>query len=160
MKEIEGEKSVMFGKRKKDGANIYIKKPAFQCGWYWGFGYLGNRSEHYHLKNYSQKEHFLTLEGGERKLLTEDRNTNMYDALMEDYDLSESISNNLWLFCELVLSAYTLIGATEVLGRGGSHYCENPHREVIKNAVEVKRINEVVLPAIFAEIQKIVEGGK
>lgn len=40
------------------------------------------------------------------------------------------------------------------MGRGGSHYTTNPLKELIKNEEEVKRINEVVLPAIFLEIEK------
>ena len=52
-------------------------------------------------------------------------------------------------------SAYTLKETAETLGRGGSHLTKNPCADIIKNEAEVKRINEIVLPAIFAEIEKI-----
>lgn len=50
---------------------------------------------------------------------------------------------------------YALKETAEVLGRGGSHYTNNPISELIKNADEVKRINEVIMPALFDEIYKI-----
>jgi hypothetical protein len=54
----------------------------------------------------------------------------------------------------LILTAYALKETAEVLGRGGSHCSSNPLADLIKNEIEVKRINEIVLPAIFDEIEK------
>lgn len=111
-------------------------------GGYWGFGYLGNRNCHYHLDGI-------------------EKDKNLYDALIEHFaegfiftdDVTESkYSNSLWTFCELVKTAYTLKDTAKVLGRGGSHLTTNPCAAIIKNQEEVKRINEVVLPAIFDAI--------
>lgn len=155
-------KKHFFGTRKDDDAKIYIDGPEWQCGWYWSFGYLGNAREHYHLSGYQSKSHFLKLEDGSHKLLTEKRNKCMYDCLKEDYDLNPKLlegksdyANNLWTFCELALSAYALKETAEVLGRGGSHMTSNPCQDVIKNNEEVKRINGVVLPAIFDAIEEL-----
>ena len=80
----------------------------------------------------------------------------MYDALQADYTLNGKLdSKTLWKFCELVLTAYALKETAEVLGRGGSHMTENPCADIIKNKDEVKRINEIVLPAIFNQIEKL-----
>jgi len=137
----------VFGRRKSDGVQVYITSPSWDCGWYWSFGYLGNKDEHYHLSGYA-----------------DGRNINMYDALLADYDLNPKLLgevdkfgsySRLWTFCELAKTAYLLQETAEVLGRGGSHYSNNPLREVIKNTGEVERINKVVLPAIFAEIEKL-----
>ena len=158
MEGIKGAKKVFFGKRKSDGANIYLSKPQWDCGWYWGFGYLGNRNEHYHLSSYQNVDHYFKLEDGSHKFISEARNKCIYDCLLEDYELAPRIKENLWKFCELVKSAYALKEAAEVLGRGGSHLCANPVAEVIKSADEVKRINEVVLPAIFNKLSELIEG--
>lgn len=136
--EIKGTREQFFGTRKSDGHKIYITQPSWDCGWYWSFGYLGNRNEHYHLDGYANG-----------------RNINMYDALKEDYDLAPAIEENLWKFCELAKTAYTLKETAEVLGRGGSHYTTNPLAALIKNQDEVKRINEKVLPAIFNELAEL-----
>ena len=151
-------KQFYFGKRKEDGVRIYLTAPEWVCGWYWSFGYLGNKREHCHLKSYQSKTHFLTLEDGSFKIITEERNICMRDALLEDYDLNPNIKENLWVFCELVLTAYALKETAEVLGRGGSHMTANPCADTIKNADEVKRINDVVLPEIFEKIKLLIEG--
>ena len=81
----------------------------------------------------------------------------MFDALKTDYHLCKSLQEDrkLWLFCELAQTAYSLKETAEVLGRGGSHYTDNPCKEIVKNQVEVERLNQEVLPAIFAEISKL-----
>ncbi|HSH24240.1 MAG TPA: hypothetical protein VLA13_01685 [Massilibacterium sp.] len=155
---IEGKEIVFFGVRKSDNARIYITKPSWDCGWYWGFGYLGNRNEHYHLEDYQKKDRSFSVNGGLLEVITEARNINMYDALREDYELSPSILSNLWEFCELVKTAYTLKETAEVLRRGGSHYTQNPCADTIKNQDEYNRINNVVLPEIFKRLQEIIEG--
>lgn len=132
---------VKFGVHKASGEIIYLTLPTWDCNWYWSFGYLGNRSRHYHLSRYAAG-----------------RNICMHDTLMSDYELVPSLAAKLWVFCELACTAYTLKAAAEVLGRGGSHQTINPCAATIKNPKEVERINTVVLPAIFAQILDIFQG--
>lgn len=129
------------------GKRIYLSAPSWGCGWYWGFGYLGNNNCHYHLDGI-------------------DRTKNLYAALIEHFNegfiftvnIEESpYSNKLWVFCELVKTAYCLKETAEVLRRGGSHFTTNPCCELIKNEEEVKRINEVVLPAIFDKLDALLK---
>lgn len=118
---------------------IYLSAPSWDCGWYWGFGYLGNRNCHYHVDGLNAKE-----------------NINLFDAFKKHFGNSLVVRDSqLWTLCELFETFYTLRQSAEVLGRGGSHYTKNPCSEVIKNTDEVARINSVVLPAIFEEIYKI-----
>lgn len=125
-------KKIFLGTRKSDNARIYLSAPSWECGWYWGFGYLGNKYEHYHLNGYANG-----------------RNINMYDALQTDYILNPEIAHSLWKFCELVLSAYRAKKAAEFLGRGGAHITTNVCKDIILNKEESDRLNVVVLPAIF-----------
>lgn len=113
--------------------SIYLSAPSWDCGWYWGFGYLGNRNCHYHVDG-----------------LNEGKRINLYDAFKEHFGESlQILDSDLWKVCELFKTFYTLKEATEVLGRGGSHFTTNPIQDVIMNKEEVKRINEVVLPKLF-----------
>mgnify|MGYP003385921337 FL=1 len=125
---------------KVDGANIRLSAPSWDCGWYWGFGYLGNKNCHYHLSGLGKGE-----------------NINFKDALAKHFDAGTSIFKHdglTWTFCELVQTAYSLKETAETLGRGGSHYTTNPLAELIKNPAEVERINKEVLPAIFDAIEQ------
>ena len=120
-----------------DGENIYLRSPSWDCNWYWGFGYLGNKNCHYHLNGLM-------------------RDKNLYDGLKEHFGDSLEIPEHLlWEFCELVSTAYKLKETAEVLGRGGSHYTNNPCQKVIMNIEESNRINGVVLPAIFDELNNL-----
>lgn len=128
-------KQILIGKN--DNRSIYLTAPSWDCGWYWGFGYLGNKDSHYHID---------TL--GKGKVLFEAFKNHFGDTLV----VRES---QLWTLCELFQTFYDLKNTAEVLGRGGSHYTYNPCKDIITNKQEVERINTIVLPHIFEEIYKI-----
>lgn len=123
-----------------DNEKIYLSAPSWDCGWYWGFGYLGNRNCHYHVDGLNKTE-----------------NIHLFDAFKKHFseDFIVKSDSKLWTLCELFQTFYTLKETAEVLGRGGSHFTENPCKDLIINKTEVERINNVVLPQIFEEIYKI-----
>lgn len=143
MKEITGNDKIFFGVRKSDNIKIYMSKPSFDCNLYWSFGYLGNKNEHYHLSDYNNKTHFLTLKDGSHKLITEARNMNMHDCLMEDYELNPTIKTNLWSFCEQAATIYALKEIAEIF-RGGSHFAAHPLKASIQGFDEGKIVNELL----------------
>lgn len=147
-KTISGREKFLLGKRKDDGASIFMTKPSFDCGWYWSFGYLGNKDEHYHLSGYSQKSHYFQLKDGTYKHITEDRNKNMYDCLLEDYDLEPQVKDNLWSFCEQASTIYNLKEIAEIFNRGGSHFTTHPLQSMIKGFDKSAIVNEL-LPALL-----------
>ncbi len=123
-----------------DGNNIWLSAPSWDCGWYWGFGYLGNRDCHYHIDGL-------------------DKYKNMFDAIKEHFGESLTIKDDkkLWTFCELIATFYALKETAEVLGRGGSHYTTNTCADIIKNKKEANRINDEVMPAIFHELSELLK---
>ncbi len=130
-------KSIFIGINNNE--KIYLSSPSWDCGWYWGFGYLGNRNCHYHVDGLNAKE-----------------NISLFDAFKKHFGDSLVVRDSqLWTLCELFKTFYTLKETAEVLGRGGSHLTKNPCSELIVNKEEVARINSIVLPAIFEEIYKI-----
>lgn len=135
-----------FGTVKKDKDRIALYAPTFECGWYWGFGYLGNKNCHYHLKNYKQIAGFSDY-----------RSISMFDAFKMDYTLCDVLQNDttLWTFCELTQTAYSLLAVAEIFSRGGSHQSKNPCQELLKNLDMYEHINFVLLPALFKEIDEL-----
>jgi len=137
MKTFKKFKRVCLGK--VGGKRIYLSPPSWDCGWYWGFGYLGNKDCHYHVKGLMEK-------------------TNLFDGIKQHFDDGTFVlkqDKDTWILSELFATFYALRKTAEVLGRGGSHYTSNPCKDIITNKQEVKRINEIVLPAIFDEIYKL-----
>lgn len=118
---------------------IYLSPPSWDCGWYWGFGYLGNKNCHYHVNGLA-------------------KNCDLHQGFINHFGESFIIrTSQIWTFAELFQSFYDLKKAAEVLNRGGFHLSTNPCSLIIKNADEVDRINKIVLPAIFKEIYKIID---
>lgn len=141
MKTTKFNQKVFLGK--VDGEKIYLSAPSWDCGWYWGFGYLGNNNCHYHVDGLM-------------------RDCNLFDGLKKHFDKGSFIikESDIWIFAELMKTFYTLKETAELLGRGGSHYTTNPIAYIIKNTDEVKRINEIVLPALFDAIFDVLERNK
>jgi hypothetical protein len=130
---------------------IYLSPPSWNCGWYWGFGYLGNRNRHYHVEGLTKHETY----NFEKKFF-EYEFTNLYDGFIKHFGNTLRVrKSELWTLVELFKTFYTLKETAEVLGRGGSHYTSNPAKDIIINKDEVTRINSIVLPQIFEEIYKI-----
>ena len=136
---------------KKDSESIYLSAPSWDCGWYWRFGYLGNKNCHYHVDGLTKHEKY----NFEKKCF-EYEFTNLYDGFKKQFGDSLIVDDkNLWTLCELFKTFYTLKETANVLNTGGSHYTTNPCADIITNKVEAKRINDVVLPQLFEHIYKI-----
>lgn len=125
---------------KNQHERIYLSAPSWDCGWYWGFGYLGNKNCHYHVSS-----------------MNFNKNQNLFDAFKEHFGSSLVITKDadLWTLCELFKSFYILKESAEFYGKGSAHYTTNPLADLLKNEAETERINKVLLPAIFDEIYKI-----
>ncbi len=132
--------------------NIYLSPPSWDCDWYWGFGYIGNKNCHYHIDGLKKIETY----NFEKKVF-EYEFVNLYDGFKRHFGDSFIVKEDkdIWTLAELFKTFYTLKETAEVLGRGGSHYTKNPCSLIIMNKEEVKRINEIVLPEIFKEIYAI-----
>lgn len=125
-----------------NGEKIYLTAPSWDCGWYWGFGYVGNMNCHYHVDSM-------------------EKNVPFYEAFEKHFGNSFIIrTSDRWTFSELFKSFYLLRQAAGMYHTGGAHLSTNPCKDVIKNKSEEDRINSEVLPAIFDEIYKILDRNK
>ena len=156
---MKKEKTKAFGKdifllgKDKEGTKYWLEAASWDCGWYWGFGYVetytNNNCPHI-AKDIESHQHFDGL--------FFNKNKNGYDAFKEFFAEYTITDKELWKLLELMKTFYALKETAEVLSRGGAHYTSNPCSEIIKNDAEVNRINKTVLPAIFNEIYNILGG--
>lgn len=139
---LRGQNLYLIGKY-KDGETIWLREASFDCGWYWGFGYLHTKGSHTHYDSAIIGRH----------------NGAMCHVIGDHADIKTHLTDKeQWTLTELMQSFYTLKQAAEVFGRGGSNYSTiqgSEIQKIIKNADFVKHINEVQLPAIFAEVYKL-----
>jgi hypothetical protein len=150
MKTLSNYTKILLGQ--KDGENIYLSPPSWDCGWYWGFGYLGNKNCHYHVDGLEKIE---TYDFEKSVRLYEF--VNLYDGFKKHFGNSFIVKRekDIWTLAELFKTFYNLKETAEILGRGGSHLTSNPCKDLIINKDETERINNIVLPQIFEEIYKI-----
>lgn len=122
---------------KVGGESIYLRAPSWDCDWYWGFGYLGNRNCHYHVDSI-------------------DKNVNLHDALINHFGDSLVVKGaDVWKLAELFKTFYTLRSMSDLTNLGGSHITSNPCKEMLKDDIMFNHINSVLIPNIINEIYKV-----
>ena len=52
---------------------------------------------------------------------------------------------------------YTLRAYSDMCHLGGSHYTENPCKNVLQNEEHYNHINKIVLPKLFKNVYKLLE---
>lgn len=132
---------------------IYLDPPSWDCGWYWGFGYLGNKNCHYHIDGLTKVSKY----NSDKKVFE----YSFYDLKSGiDLHFGESYiirQSDRWTIAELFKNFYDLQKTARLLEHGGSALTTSPCKNIIINKEEADRINETVLPSVFDEIYKIIE---
>lgn len=146
-------KSKAFGKyvyllgADEDGVYYWLESPTWDCGWYWGFGYIetytnnqyphlaSDISSHQHADNFLG-EYFTEFNGSKPRL----KKRTFTDK--EGWELSE-----------LFETFYTLRKAAELFGRGKSNVADTSVRINMKRAA--KRINTIEIPKVTNRILQI-----
>lgn len=105
------------------GEAIYLSKHSWDCNWYWGMGYIGNKDLHTHFKSTFLK----------------DRGT--YD-IKDIFSSTKLTQNNWWNILEMFNSAYALREVADLYHRGGSHISNNLCREKLKDEELAARLNK------------------
>lgn len=147
-----GEKLYLLGKD-KDGEQYWLQAPSWDCGWYWGLGYieiLSNKQNpelsrdielHTHFKNLFLKD----------KIYAED----LFEKLFVETTLNE---NEIYQLMDYMITCYNLKTTAEILRRGYSHHTEEAKIDILKNKDFANYINKILLPAIFERIDNLLGG--
>ena len=110
---------------------LYLSKHSWDCGWYWGFGYIGNSRLHMHIDS---------LIGAE------------YDIRSIFDEGSPITQNQWWIIRDLFTQAYALKKAAEIYQHGGHQTTKPGMTDCIKNLEMAARINkdlEIVLNKVW-----------
>ncbi len=138
----------------KDSNNIcyYLEKPSWDCGWYWGFGYVHSRGSHEHITGFiGNVEIFDT---STHKFVRSDYIHNIYESpRLTDTTFSE---NEGWQLSELFKQFYLLkdMAAFCHKSRPGCHVTTSPVDHGNMSGWN-QHINNVMIPKISAEIMRI-----
>jgi hypothetical protein len=150
-KEVNAKGNFLLGKD-ADGVKYWLAKASWDCGWYWGFGYVQTKDSHEHIDSSFLGK--LSFYNTEKKVwdYTEYIH-NIYDTpRLTEVTFTESEG---WVLSELFFTFYTLKKAAEMWHTGGAHITTNPLLTLLKRPEEEKHINENLMPKLFAEVSRI-----
>ncbi|WP_432481703.1 hypothetical protein [Moraxella sp. ZY200743] len=118
--------SIYIGTSSHEG-RLYMKRPSWDCDWYWGFGHIYN-------KDIYTQFHSLNIIPI----------TKLKEYFDEDFIITDE--EDIWQFLELVTTINHLRRTAEVVNRGGSHISKNPQADMLKQPKWVHHINRVLIP--------------
>jgi hypothetical protein len=156
---MEKIKSRAFGKdcfllgKDQNGDAIWLEAAKWECGWYWGFGYIETYTRQLdpaNSKDISSHTHWDSILGKQN----DGSYAHHINEILQESVLTESES---WELSDLMKSFYTLRDAASVVRRGGSQLTANGNRDAIKSETMLTEINDVMLPSLFQEIYKILD---
>lgn len=138
-----------------DGVLYWLEAAQFDCGWYWGGGYV----ETYTNNKYPGKSRDIESHQHFDSLFFNRPRKNGFDAFKEFFTDTPFSDDEIWKICELLKAFYTARDYSDMLYTGGAHYTSNPAKDHIQNETEYQRINKDLIPALFKELYSIL-GGK
>ena len=150
---MKKQKSNAFGKNvyllgaDENGTKYWLEEGKWDCGWYWGFGYIETYTRNNDPKNskdinsHEHADNFLSefWNGTGGKL------TDPVFSFSEGYELAE-----------LLKQFYILKDTAELLGRGGAHITTAKISEYKKPEL-VKEINEIRIPEVMNRIYQLLD---
>lgn len=128
----------------KQGDKAYLVKPSWDCGWYWGFGYIQSYTPYHY--DWSSHEHWDTL--------TKDGFS--FDIIKDHFkDLTLS-DNDLYTLCDYMKSYYTLRRMADLTHCGDS-FITAAARDLadFKNDEINTKINQEALPKLFKAVDTL-----
>ena len=125
-----------------DGENVYMPKASWDCGWYWGFGYLETLTSHTHFDSeiINNKEHENSFE--------------MFKKYFVETCLTD---DEIWEFVDYMNTFYTLKETARVFNHGYSYYTQKAKIDDIQDKEFEDKINKDLLPKLFEKIYALLE---
>ena len=134
------ENKILLGKVRKDfraddnqsyigGELLYLTKHSWDCDWYWGMGYIGNKDLHCHFDN-----QFLR---------------NPEYAISNIFESTNIKQSDWWIILDLFKQAYALQAAAEIYIHGG-------HMTSKKNVTDIVHSDEMAA-SINKDLSKVLD---
>jgi hypothetical protein len=139
------------------GEQVWLEAPSWDCGWYWGFGYVEvyagrggvGRVSPSKASDINSHSHFDGL------LWFTEENGSYVHHLNASPKMKETVltDEESWELADLMKSFYTLKKTAEFFHQGNSHVSSTGVS--LKNPEIEKYVNEVAIPAITARVLEI-----
>jgi len=137
-----------------EGVKYWLETPSWDCGWYWGFGYVEtytNNTDPSKARDVESHQHA----DGEYKsqCVNPTSDTNIFTG---DFLIQKTFKDTEgWKLRELMATFYHLKEQATFFDHGGMHITTNPLARQFAKPERAKNINEKDIPAVTAEILAI-----
>ena len=146
-----GKKIYLLGKD-ENGTLYWLEEPSWDCGWYWGFGYIetytNNKNPHL-ARDINSHQHWQGLIMNSK--------CNAYDNFKKLFIETPLSDNEIWELCDYMRTFYSLREVAELFNHGYSHYTEKAKIDDLKNQEQEDLINKKWLPEVFERIKNILK---
>lgn len=152
---MEKKKDFAFGKNiyllgaDEDGTKYWLEEASWDCGWYYGFGYIETYTNN---KKPSLSRDINSHEHYDSKIL---KNGVCPDDFRKIFVNTPLTNDEIYKLNELMKTFYILKEYHAMIYMGGAHITKNSVSDLLKNEDEYKRLKDVVFPALFKEIYKL-----
>ena len=141
--------------KNKSGQYVWLEKESWDCGWYWGFGYLHTFTNNLHpmaSRDISMHTHFNSefMRGPEYT-------KKMFEEYFEETVLTE---DEMWILCDYMMTFYTLQKTAELFHRGYSYQTSKAYMDCLKSEEQSDKINHTILPDLFKRIEDLLSPAK
>lgn len=147
--------------RDSDGTNYWLEAGSWDCGWYWGFGYVETytrNNDPVGSKDIQSHQHIDSSFLGEGNAKDGGYCHNLFDSkLLASPVFTEDEG---WKLSELFNSFYLLNKTADFFYTGGSGVTGILSIQKMKNKRIYELINKKLIPEIMSEIYKILEPKK
>ena len=135
----------------KDGTRYYLEEPHFDCGWYWGLGYIEtftNNRQPTRSVDINSHEHF------DSKFM----NNGFVDGYLDFFKKSVLDRHETYRLFELMSCAYTLSKMAGICEKGSAWVSKNDCYDTLKDQNWYLEIIQKKLPAVISEICNLLGG--
>lgn len=145
---LKTSKKVYLLGKNQDGKKMWLNEPSWDCGWYWGFGYICEMNRP--RTDINSHQHWDTSVVGPRMTKKDNQYCrNPFDSkFFSETTFTEAEG---WKLAELFSRFYQLRSSAELFGRGGMHVSGDTSEE-LKKTDWTKEINEILIPLVTSQI--------
>lgn len=142
VKRIFGKNNYLLGI--KNNVKVWLEEAGWDCGWYWGFGYIKEYNKRY--TDINSHTHFSKFFNGEH-----------IEGFKKQFDGVTLCDADLWKLFEYMKQFYVLREYADTLCQDGANYTtvDNLKKHKAENIAEYERINKILLPEIFKKIYSL-----
>lgn len=149
VKHVFGKDVYLLG-RDKEGTNYWLEEPSWDCGWYWGAGYIetytNNRCPE-RSKDINSHQHFDSLFLNGPKCARD---------MFKDFFVETPFTDDeIWELVDYMKTFYTLKEVAELFKHGYSWQTEKAKIDELQSQEQNDLVNKTWLPEVFKRIKAL-----